>query len=265
MIDFKKIHIKDEYIFLSLGAAIIAIGVFGLSDYSFKQVAQEDKVDTFEESIPLQCEQGSWIEFPDLKDASQRQLFSGKEKMQYDTKANSFKSADGARLFTLDEKYSLAFFIDRDTQVEGYALKENEVFVKRIKCIGVEANQDVLQSRRNLMNYIKNNINTLALEKSSNGDWQVETFYFVNDTDVYVQYETEGSFMEEAPYDSHLWLIRVSNLANSIPTIETLAYIQEDAEDAGGNIVKQGNDIYKDTKNMTIYEFDEDAQQWILQ
>jgi hypothetical protein len=129
----------------------------------------------------------------------------------------------------------------------------------------VEADRVIVGDRKVLMNYIKDNINTLALEKAPKNDWQVETYYFINDTDLYVQYETSGSFMEEAPYDSHLWLIRVSHVKSGVPAIETLAYIEEDVEDPRKNVVKQGVDIYREAKNLTIYEFDADLNQWTLQ
>jgi hypothetical protein len=265
MNNFKKTYLKDEYIFLFLGAAIIAIAVFGFSDYSFKKVVKENKSDTFDENIPFRCENGDWIEYPDLVNPDQYEKFTGQEKFKYDEGKNIFVSADGARKFSTDKDYSLFFFIDRDTQAEGYRMKNDEIFVKRIKCVGAEADKDVLQERRKLMNYVRDNINTLALEKAPGNDWQVMTFYFAADNDVYVQYETEGSFMEEAPYDSHLWLIRATDLDRDIPTIRTLAYIQEDMEDSNKNIVKQGEDLYRDAKNMTIYEFDDEANQWVLQ
>lgn len=257
--------LKDEYIFLFLGALIVAVGVYGVSDYSFKQAAKEDVVDTFDENIPLACENGSWIEFPDVEDPSRYSGFSGSEKLGYDEGKNIFTDAGGGRTFSTDQDYSLFFFVDRDTQVEGYDLNDGSVYVKRIKCTGVEANKDVLRERRSLMDYIAGNINTLALEKAPENDWQVETFYFVNDTDLYVEYETPGSFVEESPYDARLWLIRASGSGGGNPSIETLAYIQEDAEDSDKDIVKQGTDLYKDNKNMTIYEFDDDAGQWVLQ
>jgi hypothetical protein len=260
-----KKYLKDEYIFLFLGALIVAVGVFGYSKYSFQQLAQEDVVDTFEESIPAQCENSVWIEFPEMKNANQFEKFVGRDKLKYEESTDAFSGINGGRIFSTDNNYSLSFFMDRDVQMEGYVLKNGEIYVKKVKCVGIETNKDVLQSRRNLMGYVRDNINTLAPEKPASGDWQVETFYFVNDTDVYVQYETEGSFMEEAPYDSHLWLIRASKLETATPTIETLAYIAEDAEDAQKNVLKSGQDIYSDVKNMTIYEFDADANQWILQ
>lgn len=265
MKDFRKKYFKDEYVFLFLAAAIVAVGVFGYSQYSFRETAKEDTVDNFEDSLPNHCENGDWIEFPDLEDASRYENFSGHEKFAYDEKKNVFMSGDGARTFSTDKNYSLFFFMDRATQVDGYKLKDDEIYVKRIKCVGEEADKTVVEDRRKVMGYIAANINSLALEKAPQEDWQVETFYFANSTDVYVQYESQGSFMDEAPYDSHLWLVRVSDLGNDIPTIKTLAYIQEDPEDASKNIVKQGEDLYKDAKNMTVYEFDEGVNQWVLQ
>lgn len=261
---FKK-YLKHKFIFFLLSAAILTAGFFGYRSYTDKQAVVSETVDTFEENIPVQCENGELIEFPDISNPTQYEKFSGNEKLQYDESENVFLGAEGAPVFSIDKDYSLWFFIDRDVWIEGYQIKDNEVYIKKIKCVGAEADQDILQMRRKLMNYITKNINTLALEKAAGGDWQVTTFYFANDTDVYVQYESEGSFMEEAPYDSHLWLVRASKMDRNIPLIKTLAYIQEDAEDPEKNILKQGEDIYAEVKNLTIYEFDEEANQWILQ
>lgn len=260
-----KKYFKREYLFLFLAILVSAAGFWGYDFYEKKKWEREDVIDTFEENIPLQCENGNWIEFPDLENQEQYEKFSGNEKLKYDEKNDVFLGSGNSNTFSVNSDYSLTFFMDRDVRIEGYKLPDNQIYVKKIKCVGVEANQDVLKARRNLMNYISSNINSLALEKASKNDWQVETFYFVNDADLYVQYESEGSFLEETPYDSRLWLVRVKDMSRPVPMIETLAYIQEDADDPEKNVTKQGNDPYKDAKNLTAYEFDEDANQWVLQ
>ncbi len=262
---FNKKYLKDKYIFLFLGAAIIAVGTFGFRDRLYQSEQNENEIFDFEELMPLQCERGEWIIFPDMKEISDYEKFIGKEKITYDEKQGVFLGKDGKTIYGTDERYSLFFFIDRDIEVDGYKLSNGEIYARRVRCVGAEANRDVLQTRRKLMEYVDTHINDLALEKTRNGDWQVHAFYFVNDTDLYVQYETESSFMEEAPYDSHLWLIRVGGWSGDIPVIETIAYIQEDVTDFEKNIVKKGQDIYKDVQNMTIYEFDDGLGQWVLQ
>ncbi len=255
----------NKYIYLTLATTILIAGFFGYRYYSEKKAAREDIVDTFEEKIPSQCENGVWTEFPEIENPGQYKKFSGNAKLRYDDENDIFSDEKGSGTFSTDKNYSLSFFMDRDVRIEGYEIETGGIYVKRIKCVGAEANKETVQSRRKLMNYIKNNINVLALEKAPKNDWQVETFYFASDTDVYVQYESEGSFIEEAPYDSRLWLIRVSKMEREVPVIETLAYIQEDEEDPEKNVLKQGKDIYKDAKNLTVYEFDEEAKQWVLQ
>jgi hypothetical protein len=265
MIKLRKIHFKDETIFLFLGAIIVAVAIFGVADYFYKQSSEEEVVEVFDEYLPAKCENGNWIEFPDPAEKEKIQEFKGQEKLKYDEAKEFFSGEDGTRVFLTDERYSLFFFIDRKIEIEGYQLKDGAVYIKKAKCVGIEADRDVLSKRRNLMTYIRDNINDLVPEKAPNNDWQVETFYFATDTDVYVQYESEGSFMEEAPYDSRLWLVRVTNQNQVVPTIETLAYIIEDAEDSARNVVKEGVDLYKEMANMIIYEFDEEFNQWVLQ
>lgn len=264
MTEAKKNFFKNkQQTFIFLGVVILAVGFLSYDDYSKKQLEHEDAIETFEENIPIQCENGDWIEFPEPSSSDQFEKITSNNKLSYDEKNNIF--VGGREKFLTDADYPLSFFVDRNVQVEGYRIKNNTIYIKRIQCSGVEADKVIVDGRKALMNYIKNNINTLALEKVPKNDWQVETYYFINDTDLYVQYETVGSFIEETPYDSHLWLIRVSNVENSVPVIETLAYIEEDANDPQKNVLKQGVDIYKEAKNLTIYEFDADLNQWILQ
>jgi len=261
----KNFFKNKQQTLLFFGVVILAVGFLSYDNYSKKQLAREDAIETFEENIPVQCENGKWIEFPELLNSSQLEKFASSERLSYDEKNNIFVGEKNKETFSTDADYSLSFFLGRDVLVEGYRLNSNAVYIRRIQCSGVEADRVIVSDRKVLMNYIKDNINTLALEKAPKNDWQVETYYFINDTDLYVQYETSGSFMEEAPYDSHLWLIRVSSGKSGAPAIKTLAYIEEDVEDSQKNVVKQGVDIYREAKNLTIYEFDADSGQWTLQ
>lgn len=256
----------SKYAFLFLGAVLLALGFYAYNMYQENQAISDEVVENFEEKIPLACESGEWIVFPDSADVKTLdKKFAGNAKLKYLEKEGAFANQDGSRAFTTNDDYSLSFFVDRDVRMEGYELIGNEIYVQKIKCVGKEADKIIQDQRQKLMNYISQNINSLALEKSEKSAWQVETFYFADDTDLYVQYESEGSFVEDLPYDSRLWLIRATKLERNAPLIETLAYIQEDADDPEKNIIKQGEDLYRDVKNLTIYEFDDDANRWILQ
>lgn len=263
-LDFlKKVYLK--YGILLLVAIILIAGFLAYKFYSAKQFEKEDALDDFEETIPGKCENGEWIVFPDLSEKGKYPKFSENEKIKYAENKNGFVSEDGSKNFLTDKNYSLFFFMDRDVRVEGYDTGEGNYYVQKIKCVGEEANKDIQGKRRKLMNYISGNIDSIALEKSSQGSWQINTFYFVNDTDLYVEYESLGSLSEEAPYDGRLWLIRATRLERNVPEIKTLAYIREDSGDPKKNVIKVGEDIYKDNKNMTIYEYDDDSGQWALQ
>lgn len=259
---------KKIFIYL-LTIAMIVWGYFFYTIYQKKQdadFAQETIVSDFEDVIPAQCENGEWTVFPDYDQSGNFAKYADNANLKMSN--DKFTNQDGSISFVTDSNYSLTFFVDRDVRIEGLEIgtkDKQEIYVKRIKCVGQEANKDIKAQRQNLMKYISENINTLAMEKSKGGAWQVETFYFENDTDVYVEYESAGSFMEESPYDAHLWLIRASKMDLTIPVIETLAYIQEDELDPEKNVVKFGNDLYKDADNMSLYEFDEKQKSWVLQ
>jgi len=262
-----------RHLFVFLGVAIIAVGFYAYNKYQEKLLIQEDAIDAFMENIPFQCENGDWIEFPDLEDSKTLDKFVGNARLKYDDKKDEFSNADDSQKFVTDEKYSLSFFMDRDARIEGWKIpNSNNIYVKKIKCVGEEANKDIQSQRRKLMNYISENINNIALEKSQYGEWQVQSFYFYNNNDLYVEYEMANSEEEDAadeaeelPFEARLWLVRIANPDRDVPAIETLAYIQEDEDDPNKNVLKIGEDIYKDVQNLTIYEYDEDRAQWILQ
>lgn len=262
-----------KHILIFFAVAISALGFYAYNKYQEKSIAEEDVFDTFTENIPFQCENGDWIEFPGLEDSEKFDKFVDNVRLKYDDKKNEFSNADNSQKFITDKDYSLYFFMDRDVRLEGWKVPDsNNIYVKKIKCVGEEANKDIQSQRRKLMNYISGNINNIALEKSQYGEWQVQSFYFYNNNDLYVEYEfvgseeeDEGDESEEIPFEARLWLIRVANPDRDVPAIETLAYIQEDEEDPDKNVLKSGQDLYKNEQNLTIYEYDEDREQWILQ
>lgn len=260
---------KKIYIYLAIAILIIG-GYFFYTIYQKKQSADfelEVQVADFEDKIPSQCENGEWTEFPNYSQSGKFSEYKDNTNLKSESD-EEFTNQDGSVSFVTDENYSLDFFTEREVRIEGLNIgtkNKQEIYVKRIKCVGKEANVDIRNQRQNLMKYVSENINTLAIENSRGGDWQVETFYFANDTDVYVEYESPGSIIGNSPYDARLWLIRVSKMDSSVPAIETLAYIQEDENDFEKNVVKFGQDLYKDADDMSVYEFDVDKKIWTLQ
>lgn len=260
---------KKIYIYLAVAILIIG-GYFFYTIYQKKQdvaFVEDTQVTDFEDAMPAQCEDGEWTEFPDYGKTGNFVEYKDNANLTSES-ADKFTSKDGSISFVTDSNYSLTFFVDRDVRIEGVNIGtqgKQEIYVKRIKCVGKEANVDIKTQRQNLMKYISGNIDSLAMEKSKGGAWQVGTFYFANDTDVYVEYESAGSIIGDSPYDARLWLIRASKMDSGVPVIETLAYIQEDESDPDKNIVKVGQDLYKDADNMTVYEFDSDSKSWVLQ
>lgn len=262
--------IKQKILVFLIIIVLIAGGYFLYQYYQKKTLSSfnsEVQMSDFEDKIPLQCESGEWTEFPDYAQIGNFPEFKGNATLKMQDSDN-FTNEDGSVSLTTDETYSLSFFADKAVYLEGSdisAAGKKEIYVKRIKCVGKEANVDIQSQRQNLMNYISGNINNLALEKSAVDAWQINTFYFVNDSDLYVEYESLGSVGGDEPYDGRLWLIRAAKLERPAPVIETLAYIQEDENDPDKNILKQGTDIYKDATGMATYEFDTDANKWVMQ
>jgi hypothetical protein len=261
--------IRKTYTYLVVVIIVIA-GYFFYTFYQKKQISnfeQETQISDMEDNIPSQCENGEWTEFSDYEKSGNFPEYADNANLKSGS-GDGFTNEDGSILFMTGENYSLEFFVERDVRVEGINIGtsgKSKIYVKRIKCVGKEADKDIQAQRRNLMNYISKNIDELAIEKSKGGDWQILTFYFVNDSDIYIEYESSDSIGLESPYEARLWLVRVSKMGTDVPVIETLAYIQEDEEDPDKNVVKIGEDIYRDADNMSIYEFDMEANDWVLQ
>lgn len=266
----KNNSLKQKIITFAVILILVATGYFAYQYYQEKTLDNfnsDVQMSDFESKLPLQCEKGEWTEFPEYAKSGNFSQFSGNATLKMQN-PDQLTNADGSTSFTTDENYSLSFFADKAVRIEGLDIStgdKKEIYVKRIKCVGEEANHDIQSQRQNLMNYINANINTLALEKSSNSGWRINTFYFANDKDLYVEYESPESIGGDKLYDGHLWLIRATKLERPIPVIETLAYIQEDENDPDKNILKQGNDLYKTSTGMATYEYDDDAKQWVMQ
>ena len=267
----KDSELKKQKILIFLIIIILIAGGYFLYQYYQKKTLSDFNSDVqmsdFEDKIPLQCENGDWTEFPDYAQTGNFSQFKGNASLKMKD-ADSFTNEDGSISFTTDENYSLSFFADKAVYIEGSDISsgdKKEIYVKRIKCVGEEANPDIQYQRQSLMNYIAANINSLALEKSPSGAWQINSFYFASDSDLYVEYESPESIGGDKPYDGRIWLIRAAKLERPAPVIETLAYIQEDENDPDKNILKQGTDLYKDATGMATYEFDDDANKWVMQ
>lgn len=245
-------------------------GYFGYQEYRKKNIAEFDAEiieSDFERKIPSRCEGSEWVEFPKYEKVGNAEKFA-KETVIKMANPERFTDEDGSVVLVTDDRYSLAFFADKRVRVEGWMIGssgEKSAYVQKIRCVGEESREDVRLQRQRVMQYIADNINVLALEKNRESPWRVQTFYFVDNQDVYVEYESPASIMEEAPYDARLWLVRIKESDRNIPVIETLAYIEEDPEDPEKNRVKYGSDMYANVTGMTVYEFDEESQKWMLQ
>jgi len=265
-----KFKVRSTTIAFIAVLLILIGGAFLYLRYDEKQLVIENLTDDFEDQLPSKCEDGEWASFPAYSGAKNLGVYKGDLKLKGTENLDNFTNEDGSVIFTVSDDYSPSFFIDRLVAIEGVKTgnqEGKEVYINKIKCIGEETNKKVQNQRAAIMAYVDENINEIAPEKSANSDWQVETFYFHNETDFYVEYESVASFFEEAPYDARLWLVRASysDENSDAPKLETLAYIHEDAEDPEKNILKQGEDIYKDVQNFVVYEFDGDLNRWTLE
>jgi len=248
-----KINLPKILIY-GLLSAIILYGLFIFINERSDKVSESD---IFEADFSKNCEAGKWISFPG--DAN-KPNDSYKGKLILNEEGNLI-SEDGSRAFIVPEEYSLNYFTNRKVEIEGNKKSDREIQVQKIRCIGEETKPENVAFRRNLMNYAASNINNIAPEKPRKGKWAAEEFYFVDNNNFYVFYSSYDENDEDYEED-RLLLLRAREKNNPFG-IEQLAYIIPSNEDEEAE-VKFGEDIYKNQKDIIIYEYDDNEEQWLL-
>lgn len=226
--------------------------------YALFQAESEDKknptTESWKNTIPAACESGQWIDVSLNNNDAAKESF--KEQVKLMAKGKKISDESEKISFSADDEEKLAYFAGKKVVVRGIKIDNDEVGVEKIKCIGAEADVEELSARRNVMNYISRNINALAPKESLGGDWTVSGFYFVDESNVYVEYEQAspiaGIKEEKKTNDIYLWPVKISKLERTTPIIEGLSYPKKNNESV-------------DIQNLSAYKFDNLKKQWKLQ
>jgi hypothetical protein len=240
---------------------IIVLGAYGLFIYFREQKNGLSESDILEASFSQKCEAGEWIEFPSDKKYELPEDYNGKVIFNDSEKP---VSEDGKISFAVASGYALDYFSSRTVEIQGAksANDSQAIFVNKIRCAGEETKKETIDYRQKMMDYLAKNINDLAPEKPHKSEWGVIGFSFVDNSNLYVDYSAEDE-NDDNYYEEGTLLLRV-NESESGFNVERLAHIIPSGGESEEDVVKEGEDIYKDREDLVDYEYDEDQGKWIM-
>jgi len=244
---------KILYIIIAFFIAYAGYASFqaGKKTWDTKKAAEAKIVQAF----PALCEAGKWSVISKVRPAGEE--FAASVVLQ--KQGSGFSDTEGSIIFTAPEKDRLAYFENREIEVEGVRQGEKEVAVLRVRCAGPETEKETQAVRQKLMHYISSNIDSLSSVRNPNGAWKVLAFHFVNETDFYVEFAAEPRENKE---ETMFWLVRASKLERAKPVLEGLAYVRKTGEEK--TLIK-GEDIHGDAQVFSNYKYNDKQKKWIIQ
>ena len=283
---------KVSKIIVSL-VLIFFLGYGGLAFYKSQKERWEEKESEkqkLEKTFPGLCEAGRWINFSSRKSSSDDKNYKGKLKLKLER--GRFSDPEKKYFFVSNEKYPLDYFVGKEVEISGTATgkkKGKEIAVEKIRCAGAEADKIKSAERQRLMNYLNVNINKLVLEPNANDKFKVAAFSFVGENkenktvDLYVDLESASLLKGDDGYEARIWLVRASKLERPKPLIQELAFMEKKFENSKKEktskekkavkkkeipyekIILRGEDIYQDSNQGSVYNYDKIKKRWILQ
>lgn len=213
------------------------------------------------------CENGEWLKISDQ--SGEMATAVGKLRKIYpDDAPSQFKSyqyyiegteslgVTGTSLFKLD------YFEGREVEAQGLKnAGKNEIAVAQVKCSGKETDKNVLGQRKNLMNWLVANINSVAPKKAKYQKWTVDIVDFVDENNVYVEYydtveDDENSDIEDDT--SRRVLIETAAKSGGYDA-KVLAYWEMGEDDY---TLKTGTDKFEDVEDVFSYQYDSEQKTW---
>ena len=209
------------------------------------------------QAFPALCETGKWIEIS--KRRSEEEKFEKEAVLKKNGRIFSDEKEEVR--FRTEENVFLNYFKNRRIIVSGSRESEKEVFVNKIKCIGIEADREDQANRQRMMRYVASGINNFSVAQNEYGSWKVTAFYFVNESDFYVEYISDS---KENNDEIMLWLVTASKMERAKPILETRAYIRKTEKERE---VLKGEDIHEgaDADMLFTYKFNNSTNKWTVQ
>lgn len=214
------------------------------------------------------CEKGERLKIADL--TGEMSTVSGKLRKTYpDDEANAFKNyqyhVEGAESLgvTGDNIFKLDYFEDREVEIQGVKnAAKKEIAVAEVKCGGTETDKNVLDQRKNLMNWLAANIDSVAPQKAKYRKWTVDIADIVDEKNVYVEYydaieDDENSDIEDDT--SRKVLVEASAKSDGSFEPKILAYWEMGEDDY---VLKTGTDKFEDVEDVFSYQYDPEKKIW---
>ncbi|HCP08965.1 MAG TPA: hypothetical protein DIT25_04175 [Candidatus Moranbacteria bacterium] len=239
-----------------LGLVLGGAAIYGAVIYLAEHRTELTESDIFESDLASRCEKMEWIDFPsDL--AGDEGNYAGKIIQT----GEKFKNEKGDMEFSVNKEYSLSFFDQKTVELKGILKSPAEIYVQRIRCSGEEFRPEQVADRQKIMEYVAKNITTIIGKKPLKGEWEAQMFYFIDNKNFYVNFDSEIDGDEDY-YEEGLLLL---NIAGNDPRYDfkKLAYLVPDEKEDRFKVI-EGSDLFAGRKDALIYEFDPESERWAL-
>ena len=168
-------------------------------------------------------------------------------------------SLSGADLTKLES------FEDREVEVQGAkSANGKSVEVSQVRCAGAETDKTSIESRDKLLNWLAENINSIAPNKAPYQKWTIDTAEFVDGKNVYVEYydaveDDENATLPDDVDTTRMALFETSAKSDGGYGAKVLAYWEMGEEDYD---LKSGTDKFEEIMDTTFYQFDFEDKSW---
>ena len=231
------------------------------------EIEDEEEIENFDEL----CQNGEWFEISEAE--GETKLISGKFRLAYsgDEDFQEFadysyflEKSDGNIAVTGNDVGILDYFENREVEIKGVIGEgaAKEIKLVQIRCAGSETDKNLIAGREKLMNYINDNINSIAPEKAPYQEWEVDTIEFVDENNVYVEYydiaedDEDSDAGDEDTYKRIL--LRISGSDGDYDQ-EVLAYWVVEDDDYK---LERGEDKFENEEDTYLYQYDEESERW---
>lgn len=234
-----------------------------------------------DQDFNAQCENGEWVKIADVQ--GDINTLSGTirpvDPEGDDPISKQFKNyddyLDGSEKIALinsvvsskDDNNNIDLFQGRESEVQGVVQQQGGVKtmnVSQIRCTGKETDKNLAADRVKMLNYISQNIATLAPEKPQYQKWSVDSAIILDDKDVYVDYydTIEDADNADPNLDTmHRLLLEVSSASDGSYTAKVQAYYVPGENDFS---LKSGKDKFsgQDETIFPSYTYDAEENSW---
>ncbi|MDD3487637.1 MAG: hypothetical protein PHF35_04680 [Candidatus Moranbacteria bacterium] len=229
-----------------------------------------DEQDKIYEQFEADCQSGQWKVFNSV--SGDAVTLSGKLRRVYPEDSTAPAELRGFGFYIEGSANTplsgsnladLELFEDRDVEVQGAKSEDGKsVEVEQVRCAGTETDKAAINSRIALMNWIAENINSIAPQKAPYQKWTVDTADFVDENHVYVEYYDAAEDDENSNIDvdtSRKVLLETSPKEDGTFNFTVMAYWEMGDDDY---VLKSGADKFENVWDVMTYQYDPDGKSW---